>query len=86
MRLAVSLLLMTIGGSGMYSVTVVLPYTVTMVGFGLGGILQPPDRPQPAPAPVARRSAHDFEQTVQAALVDRHHGLFAHLRLGVIGH
>ncbi len=55
MRLAVSLLLMTIGGSGMYSVTVVLPriqsefgvargdaslpYTVTMIGFGLGGIL-----------------------------------------------
>ncbi len=54
-RLAVSLLLMTIGGSGMYSVTVVLPriqaefavdrgaaslpYTLTMVGFGLGGIL-----------------------------------------------
>jgi MFS family permease len=55
MRLAVSLLLMTIGGSGMYSVTVVLPaiqaefgvargdaslpYTLTMIGFGLGGIL-----------------------------------------------
>lgn len=55
LRLAVSLLLMTIGGSGMYSVTVVLPriqsefavdrgaaslpYTLTMVGFGLGGIL-----------------------------------------------
>ena len=54
-RLAVSLLLMTIGGSGMYSVTVVLPaiqaefgidrgaaslpYTVTMIGFGLGGVL-----------------------------------------------
>lgn len=54
-RLAVSLALMTIGGSGMYSVTVVLPriqqefavdrgaaslpYTLTMVGFGLGGIL-----------------------------------------------
>jgi MFS family permease len=54
-RLAMSLLLMTIGGSGMYSVTVVLPrmqqdfgiargaasipYTLTMVGFGLGGIL-----------------------------------------------
>ena len=51
----VSLLLMTIGGSGMYSITVVLPqiqaefgisrsdaslpYTLTMVGFGLGGIL-----------------------------------------------
>jgi MFS family permease len=55
MRLAVSLLLMTIGGSGMYSMTVVLPaiqaefgvaradaslpYTLTMIGFGLGGIL-----------------------------------------------
>ncbi|MDF2463264.1 MAG: transporter, partial [Ramlibacter sp.] len=55
MRLAVSLVLMTIGGSGMYSVTVVLPriqedfgvaradaslpYTLTMIGFGLGGVL-----------------------------------------------
>src|SRR5688572_1174214 len=55
MRLAVSLLLMTIGGSGMYSITVVLPriqeefgiargdaslpYTLTMIGFGLGGVL-----------------------------------------------
>lgn len=54
-RLAISLLLMTIGGSGMYSVTVVLPriqqefgvdradaslpYTVTMIGFGIGGVL-----------------------------------------------
>src|SRR5690606_15841821 len=54
-RLAVSLLLMTIGGSGMYSITVVLPriqeefavargdaslpYTLTMIGFGVGGIL-----------------------------------------------
>ena len=54
-RLFVSLLLMTIGGSGMYAVTVVLPqvqlafgvsrsdaslpYTLTMLGFGLGGIL-----------------------------------------------
>jgi MFS family permease len=54
-RLGVSLLLMTIGGSGMYSITVVLPriqedfgvaradaslpYTLTMIGFGLGGIL-----------------------------------------------
>ena len=54
-RLIVSLLLMTLGGSGMYSVTVVLPriqaefgvaradaslpYTLTMVGFGIGGIL-----------------------------------------------
>jgi len=55
MRLLVSLALMTVGGAGMYSVTVVLPriqaefavaradaslpYTLTMVGFGLGGIL-----------------------------------------------
>lgn len=54
-RLVVSLLIMTIGGVGMYSVTVVLPqiqaefdvsrsgaslpYTLTMIGFGLGGIL-----------------------------------------------
>jgi MFS family permease len=54
-RLAISLLLMTIGGSGMYSITVVLPgmqqdfgagrgdaslaYTMTMIGFGVGGIL-----------------------------------------------
>jgi MFS family permease len=54
-RLAVSLLLMTIGGSGMYSVAVVLPrlqaefgvargdaslpYTLTMIGFGFGSIL-----------------------------------------------
>src|SRR5689334_21674857 len=55
MRLCLSLLLMTLGGSGMYSVTVVLPaiqqefgvdrgaaslpYTLTMIGFGLGGVL-----------------------------------------------
>lgn len=54
-RLVVSLLLMTVGGSGMYSVTVVLPqiqaefaisrseaslpYTLTMIGFGLGSML-----------------------------------------------
>jgi MFS family permease len=54
LRLAVSLLLMTIGGSGMYAVSVVLPaiqsefgvargdasvpYTLTMIGFGLGGV------------------------------------------------
>ena len=54
-RLVVSLLLMTIGGAGMYAVTVVLPrvqadfavdradaslpYTMTMIGFGFGGIL-----------------------------------------------
>jgi MFS family permease len=54
-RLFVSLVLMTIGGSGMYSVSVVLPriqaefgatradaslpYTLAMVGFGFGGIL-----------------------------------------------
>ncbi len=55
LRLAASLLLMTIGGAGMYAVTVVLPqiqaefgtaragaslpYTLTMIGFGVGGIL-----------------------------------------------
>jgi len=55
LRLFASLALMTIGGSGMYAVVVVLPlvqaefsvarsvaslpYTLTMVGFGLGGIL-----------------------------------------------
>lgn len=54
-RLAISLLLMTIGGAGMYSVAVVLPaiqaefglargaaslpYTLTMIGFGVGGVL-----------------------------------------------
>ncbi|MGE0098793.1 MAG: MFS transporter [Hydrogenophaga sp.] len=54
-RLTVSLALMTLGGAGMYSVTVVLPriqadfgidrgaasfpYTLTMIGFGVGGIL-----------------------------------------------
>src|SRR5256885_15287634 len=54
-RLAASLALMTIGGSGMYAITVVLPriqqefavdrgaaslpYTLTMIGFGLGGVL-----------------------------------------------
>jgi MFS family permease len=54
-RLFVSLALMTIGGSGMYTVSVVLPriqaefsvaradaslpYTLAMVGFGLGGIM-----------------------------------------------
>ena len=54
-RLAAALALMTIGGSGMYAVAVVLPrvqtefgvgrsdaslpYTFTMIGFGLGGIL-----------------------------------------------
>ena len=54
-RLMVSLLLMTVGGAGMYAVTVVLPsvqadfavdraaaslpYTLTMIGFGFGGIL-----------------------------------------------
>ncbi len=54
-RLLASLLLMTIGGSGMYAVTVVLPsiqqefgvaradaslpYTLTMIGFGIGGVL-----------------------------------------------
>ncbi|MBC5764189.1 MFS transporter [Ramlibacter sp. GTP1] len=55
LRLGVSLLLMTIGGCGMYSITVVLPriqqdfgaargdaslpYTFTMIGFGIGGVL-----------------------------------------------
>jgi MFS family permease len=55
LRLGVSLLLMTIGGSGMYSITVVLPriqadfsasradvslaYTLMMIGFGIGGVL-----------------------------------------------
>ncbi|MGH8704110.1 MAG: MFS transporter [Burkholderiales bacterium] len=54
-RLAASLALMTIGGAGMYAVAVALPpvqaefgvarsaaslpYTFTMIGFGLGGIL-----------------------------------------------
>ena len=54
-RLWAALALMTIGGSGMYAITVVLPrlqtdfgvdraaaslpYTFTMIGFGLGGIL-----------------------------------------------
>jgi len=54
-RLMASLTLMTIGGAGMYAVTVVLPavqadfgvdradaslpYTLTMIGFGVGGIL-----------------------------------------------
>jgi len=55
LRLGLSLLLMTIGGCGMYSVAVVLPaiqsefglargaaslpYTLTMIGFGIGGVL-----------------------------------------------
>jgi len=55
MRLAASLALMTLGGAGMYAVSVVLPrvqadfgvaradasfpYAATMIGFGLGGIL-----------------------------------------------
>jgi MFS family permease len=54
-RLAAALALMTLGGAGMYGVVVVLPpvqaefgvaradaalpYTLTMIGFGLGGIL-----------------------------------------------
>ena len=54
-RLATALALMTLGGSGMYSISVALapvqaefgvaradasiPYTLTMIGFGLGGIL-----------------------------------------------
>ena len=55
MRLCAALALMTLGGAGMYTVTVVLPrvqsefgvgrsgaslpYTLTMIGFALGGIL-----------------------------------------------
>jgi MFS family permease len=55
LRLAAALILMTIGGAGMYAMTVALPaiqaefgvdraaaslpYTLTMIGFGLGGIL-----------------------------------------------
>jgi MFS family permease len=55
LRLLVSLTLMTIGGSGMYAITVVLPriqadfgvgrsgasvpYALTLIGFGLGGVL-----------------------------------------------
>ncbi|MEX2198837.1 MAG: MFS transporter [Burkholderiales bacterium] len=55
LRLAASVALMTLGGAGMYIVTVALPpiqaefgvgrseaslpYTLTMIGFGLGGIL-----------------------------------------------
>ena len=55
LRLAASLALMTLGGAGMYSITVVLPrvqeafgvaradaslpYTLTMLGFGFGGVL-----------------------------------------------
>src|SRR5205085_10849584 len=54
-RLAASLMLMTLGGVAMYGVVVVLPavqaefgvaradaalpYTLTMIGFGVGGIL-----------------------------------------------
>src|SRR3546814_769620 len=54
-RLLSSLLLMTMGSAGMYSVTIILPhleadfgisrsaaslpYTLTMIGFGLGGVL-----------------------------------------------
>jgi MFS family permease len=54
-RLAVALALMTLGGAGMYSMAVVLPplqaefgiaragasfpFTLTMIGFGLGGVL-----------------------------------------------
>ena len=55
LRLAAALLLMTIGGAGMYAMAVALapiqaefgidrasaslPYTLTMVGFGIGGVL-----------------------------------------------
>jgi MFS family permease len=55
MRMGVSLVLMTIGGSGMYTVSIILPklqaefgasradvslaYTLSMIGFGMGGVL-----------------------------------------------
>ena len=55
LRLAAALALMTLGGSGMYGIAVALapvqaefgvtrgdaslPYTLTMIGFGIGGIL-----------------------------------------------
>src|SRR5205814_6553805 len=55
LRLSAALALMTLGGSGMYAIAVALapvqaefgvtradaslPYTLTMLGFGLGGIL-----------------------------------------------
>ena len=55
LRLCISLVLMIIGGSGMYMAIIVLPelqqefgvaradasmpYTLTMVGFGIGGVL-----------------------------------------------
>ncbi len=55
LRMLVSLVLMTIGGSGMYTVSVILPqlqsefgasradaslaYTLSMIGFGMGGVL-----------------------------------------------
>jgi MFS family permease len=55
LRLVASFVLMTIGGSGMYSISIVLPqiqaefsadrgaaslpYTLTMIGFGLGGVM-----------------------------------------------
>jgi MFS family permease len=55
LRLVASLAIMTIGGSGMYSISVVLPriqqdfgvdrgaaslpYTLTMIGFGVGGVV-----------------------------------------------
>ena len=55
-RLAVALLISTIGGVGMWSVVVVLPvvqaefgvaradatlpYTMTMIGFGIGGVVR----------------------------------------------
>ena len=70
-RLAVSVLLMTIGSSGMYLVVVVLPevqaefgagrgeaslpYTVTMLGFGVGGLIfgRLVDRIGAAPSAIA---------------------------------
>ena len=40
----------------------------------------------PVPVEWAKALADHLEQAVQAALVDRHHRLFTHLGLGVIGH
>ena len=81
-----SLLLMTIGGSGMYSVAVVLPrlqaefgvargdaslpYTLTMIGFGFGGILM-------------GRLSDRFG--VMVAVIDRHAGPGRGLHRGGLG-
>ena len=87
-----SLLLMTIGGSGMYSITVVLPgrqqdfgvargaaslpYTLTMVGFGVGGILlgRLADRHGIAKVVLALgkgKKLHDKRETERARDADR---------------